>query len=44
MNFDDSVHILHEETKHVFKTLTWCKGKVSSFLKGREETFQQCVQ
>ena len=37
MNLDDSVHILHEETKHVSKYLTEFKGKVSSFqkVKGR---------
>lgn len=37
MNLDDSVHILHEETKHVLKYLTGSKGKVHSFqkVKGR---------
>ena len=37
MNLDDSVHILHEETKHILKYFTGSKGKISSFqkVKGR---------
>ena len=39
MNLDDSVHILHEETKHILKYLTGSKGKVSSFQKVKGKHF-----
>ena len=43
MNLDDSVHILHEETKHILKYLTGSKDKVSSFQKVKGRYFNNAT-